>query len=693
MLDEQIKIQIQSAYRQYLQGRGFHARQGQKLLIAHAANHLIQDPAQVAVVEAGTGTGKTLGYVLGALAVSQARQKILIISTATIALQEQLVLRDIPDLIRLAGLNVNFELAKGRGRYLCLTRLEQALEQEGQAADLLQSSLDLEPQQRSQSQAMQQRLQGYMQDFAQGKWNGELDDLAEPISDELRPHLVANHRQCSNRRCSHFEQCPFYRARARLDQAQIVVVNHDLLLSDLALGGGVILPAPEECLHVLDEAHHLAEKALTHFAAHCQLNQLLDGQNGFVKRLDRLKIDALVLENLQDIQSLQDGCLSLGQHAQFLQQYLDAAFDLQEGERHRFVMGELPEALLQLIQPFAECLQTIVPSIDKIQRQLLASIKDKSNLLDPSLVEYWHQQLGQQLLQFEQALALARLWLEPVAAESPPIGRWLELQQGHWHLDASPVNAGEHLRRMLWQKTAGALLTSATLTFAGRFDRFLAQVGLSSDTPCLRVASPFDYQRSVLQVPLQVPDAKNAQLHSQWLMSAGLDWLDPDEGTLILFASRRQMLEVTQAWQQQAPKWPWLIQGQQGRLQMLKQHHSRCEAGKGSILVGLNSLAEGLDLPGKLLTHVVIAKLPFATPDDPISATLSEWLTQRGQNPFMSITVPEAAIRLVQACGRLVRSEQDQGRITLFDNRLYTKAYGQQLLATLPDFQRTRPSK
>ncbi len=386
MLSEQIKTQIQQAYRAYLSSKGYRARQGQMQLIAHAARELTQEQ-RIAVAEAGTGTGKTLAYLLAGYFAAQAREKTLVISTATLALQEQLVLRDIPDFIKATGIELNYQLAKGRGRYLCLSRLELTLDEELQALSYLQSSLDLEPEQRKGAEAKVVELQQYMQDYAQGRWNGELDSLPQPPKPEQLAQMTASHRQCSQRRCQHFDSCAFYRARAKLEKAQLIVVNHDLLLSDLALGGGVVLPAPDDCLHILDEGHHLPDKALDHFAGEWHLDSFIEGASAWQKRLEQLKLDTLVLDLSSEVTELQSHVSNLQQQGQFLRTYLQQRFALSQGQRHRFVMGQIDDELLTLLQPSLQSLQLLVPLVDKVQRALLASIKEQSQLIDKSLVE------------------------------------------------------------------------------------------------------------------------------------------------------------------------------------------------------------------------------------------------------------------------------------------------------------------
>ena len=223
----------------------------------------ISDPA-VTVIEAGTGTGKTVGYVLPAVVMAQAKKKRLVISTATVTLQEQIISKDLPDIIVKAGLKFSFTLAKGRGRYACLSKLDRLLQEEEATASLMDmfayDGYSLEDD--KSSLALYQKM---LDEFASSKWEGDRDSWPDALEDQRWRMITTDHAQCSGRRCGYFKQCPFYKARQDLEQADVIVTNHDLVLADLALGGGAILPDPKDTVYVFDEGHHLPDKAIDHF--------------------------------------------------------------------------------------------------------------------------------------------------------------------------------------------------------------------------------------------------------------------------------------------------------------------------------------------------------------------------------------------------------------------------------------------
>ncbi len=317
MLSESLKQQIQSVYRQQLEARELTPRYGQRQMIAEIANSLASLNADasadsstdasaskgpdeprhspVCVVEAGTGTGKTLAYLLGTIPVAKEKKLKVVIATATVALQEQVMGKDIPELLRGADLEFSFALAKGRGRYLCLARLDNLLRGNDSAqamADLYGEDLDASGSgYGSDTNGKNSKLYTDMLNaISAGDWQGDRDDWKIPLSEqEWRPVTVDN-AGCSGARCSHFRNCCFYRARDNLARADCIVTNHDLVLSDLALGGGVILPEPEDTIYVFDEAHHLPLKSNNHFASFTQLRATaswLERCEGIAERLHK----------------------------------------------------------------------------------------------------------------------------------------------------------------------------------------------------------------------------------------------------------------------------------------------------------------------------------------------------------------------------------------------------------------------
>jgi ATP-dependent DNA helicase DinG len=248
------------------------------------------------------------------------------------------------------------------------------------------------------------------------------------------------------------------------------------------------------------------------------------------------------------------------------------------------------------------------------------------------------------------------------------------------------VSANGVLKGYLWNRACAVIVTSATLTIENRFDRFLAQAGIPDTADLMKVNSPFDYPNLVkANIPSISVDGSKRDLHSASIVSLINDKLPKETGNLILFSSRAQMWEV---YEQLSTEWKGIVtlQDDLPKTALIAHHKERLEEGGGSTLFGLASLAEGVDLPGNYLTHLVIAKIPFGVPDDPISSTMSMWLENKNMNPFQIITLPAATIRMVQACGRLIRHENDSGTIWMMDRRLVDKRYGKTIINSLPNY-------
>jgi ATP-dependent DNA helicase DinG len=255
-------------------------------------------------------------------------------------------------------------------------------------------------------------------------------------------------------------------------------------------------------------------------------------------------------------------------------------------------------------------------------------------------------------------------------------------------INASPIQAAELLKDRLWGSCYGAVLTSATLKSLGNFNTLQRETGVPNSAYFLSVAGAFNYgEAATVRVPSDAVEGNSVEDHSQYIVDNLESMVEDKAGTLVLFSSKRQMEQVYDQLPNHLAK-IILIQGQYSNREMIRLHKERIDQGKTSVLLGLASFAEGVDLPGDYCKHVVIAKLPFAVPDDPLHEALSEWIEARGGNSFFDISLPIASLRLIQACGRLLRTESDTGTVSILDRRLITKRYGAQLLDALPPFRR-----
>ena len=275
MLDSDVRDEIQQGYRQFLETRGLRPRLGQKQMVAAIANSLSHDDAdkRLSVIEAGTGTGKTVGYLIAALPIARALKKTVVVSTGTIALQEQLVNKDIPELLEACDWDYSFALVKGRGRYACNLRMEQCLDSikaKDAGVFLFEDEQQFNP--NAQTESLYREMWDALED---GSWNGDRDSWDTHIRDMEWRALTVDRRQCTGRRCRFVNQCPFFKARGDIEESECIVANHDLVMADLALGGGAILPPPEDCIYICDEGHRLGDTAIRHFGAECRINSTL----------------------------------------------------------------------------------------------------------------------------------------------------------------------------------------------------------------------------------------------------------------------------------------------------------------------------------------------------------------------------------------------------------------------------------
>jgi len=692
MLTEDTKAAIRAAYARLKDGlAGFRGRPSQLKMIAEVAKALA-DPAGAAVIEAPTGTGKSMAYLIGGLEVARAQKKKLVIATATVALQEQLVQRDIPQYMKLCGVEAKVALAKGRARYLCPRNLRMA-GSEPSAQGGFDFDADVALWSRPPAERDTKAIEKLGKAFESREWNGDIDTSPEPLSDLVRGMITTSAGGCTGRKCNAFAVCPFFLARRAIGEADIVVANQDLVLADLTMPrdedtfGGVILPKPEETLYIFDEAHHVPSKAIDRGAADVHLASA-------VRRIGRLQNQVHAAYSLTDKESIGNLTLETGD-----EKMLEMSNALEEIEREirlswtpssselepvfRASLGQLPENWVI----HASHLHTVTRDVQRWLRTVRRTVVEME--AGGPTQEALSRELGMALERLERQVRTWYAWSTEDRENGPPLARWVSMgsdQQLICH--ASAVSAGGLLRNVLWDNASAVVMTSATLSAGGNFRGFADSVGLPNEAVTISLPSPFDLERQAkLEVPAfnTLPDDRegHAREVAGWL-AKHLDW---DAGNLVLFTSRAKLDRVLQVLPIDHVR-KVRAQGSLAKAQLIAEHCADIEAGKGSTIFGLASFGEGLDLPGKLCETVVVTQLPFAVPTDPVGATYAEWLESRGRNPFIEVSVPDATRILTQYCGRLIRTETDTGRIVLLDRRVITKRYGTGMLRALPPFAR-----
>jgi len=672
---------------------GFKPREGQEMMISEVAKTLQGEYGgkPIIVAEGPTGTGKTLAYLLSVIPVAKALGKKVVISSATVALQEQLIERDIPNMQKYSGIEFNYAVAKGRGRYACRNNLDMLTGNHPDQGQLFEGE-DLGVWKYQPEEDEIKHLYQMYEDLGSNRWDGCRDTLPKQVSDDLWGQIGTDGQSCMGRVCRNYRQCPFVRARWELGDVDVIVANHDLVLSYLQLGTDNVLPAPEDAIYVFDEAHHLPRKAIGHFAAKVSLRGMKDLGDKLGKLLPR--IVAVAPDGLVSDEQYERAEELIREVTAQAGDYRNLVRDLPFGQpvngrsMYRAPLGQIPEPMRVKAEEIQQVSRGLFRVIASLREKLNDALEEKT--ISPQMAENVMPEIGMLQGKAEQATRLWTLMAEEDDQSKPPRARWVIQTERDFIIEASPISAADTLRRKLWQACAGAVVTSATLRSVGTFDRIRAKMGLgkADGTQYCALPSPFDYQNNgLLYVPWMQSDGSRPDAHTAEITAMMPGLLQDNASALVLFSSWRQMREV-QAGLPANLKKKLLVQGEISKPALIEKHIKRVRQGKQSYIFGVDSMAEGVDLPGELCEHVIIAKLPFAMPDSPIEATQSEWLEQTGRHPFMQLAVPEASLKLIQAVGRLLRTENDKGQVTILDRRIVTKRYGGLLMNSLPPFRR-----
>ncbi|MBL4249546.1 ATP-dependent DNA helicase [Vibrio fluvialis] len=607
---------------------GFQARQAQ-IDMAEAVANAIKHSSQL-VVEAGTGTGKTFAYLVPALLSG----KKVIISTGSKNLQEQLFHRDLPLMVGALGFHGNVALLKGRANYLCLDRLSrQMMESHTNEADptLLTQLV---------------KVRSWASETKTGDL-GECDDL--PEDSLVIPMITSTNDNCLGKECPSYQDCFVSKARRKAMDADVVVVNHHLFLADLAIketGFGELIP--EADVFIFDEAHQLPDIASQYF-----------GQSVSSRQIQELAKDIEIgyrteAKDMRQLQKVGD-------------KLVQSAMDL------RIVLGEPGYR-----GNWREAMQS--PSISREIERVLDSLNFAIDVLKLALGR-------SQLLDtaFERA-NLIKGRIERVCDVSiTGYSYWYDTTPRHFSLHITPLTVADKFHEQMEMKQGAWIFTSATLAVNDDFGHFTHRLGLTP-TAQFSLPSPFDYeQQAKLCVPRYLPEPNSPGLADK-LVRMLAPVIEQNQGRcFFLCTSHSMMRELGERFREQLTL-PVLMQGETSKQKTLAEF---MELGN-ALLVATGAFWEGIDVRGDTLSCVIIDKLPFTAPDDPLLKARIEDCKLRGGDPFAQVQLPEAVITLKQGVGRLIRDQKDKGALIICDNRLVTRDYGGIFLASLPPIPRTR---
>ncbi|MBD2799883.1 ATP-dependent DNA helicase [Xenorhabdus sp. M] len=605
---------------------GFKPRDAQREM--SSAITLAIEKQQQLVVEAGTGTGKTYAYLVPAL---RSGKKV-IISTGSKALQDQLYSRDLPTIVDALGFKGNLALLKGRSNYLCLERIEQQSMGSSQLeADMLSEIIKLKH-------------------WSTHTENGDISTCHDVAEDSpVWPLATSTNDNCLGSDCPNYQDCFVLKARRKAMEADVVVVNHHLFMADIVVkdtGFGELIPQAD--VVIFDEAHQIPDIASQYFGQQLSSRQLMDLARDIIMAYRTDVRDQAQLQKSADrlTQSAQDFRLLLGESS------------YRGNLRDALQQQQIQRALIRLDDALELCYDVMKLSLGR------------SAMLDTA---------------FERATVYRNRLKRIINVTVPNYSYWFECHGRHFLLALTPLSVSDKFSEIIHEQSGCWVFTSATLSVNEQLNHFTERLGLKKARTLL-LPSPFDYQRQMLLcVPRHLP-SPNQNGGAKWLARMLKPLIESNQGRCFFLCTSHQMMRSLAEEFRSSMTLPVLVQGETSKSQLL----SKFIASGNALLVATGSFWEGVDVRGDALSCVIIDKLPFTAPDDPLLKARIEDCQLKGGDAFHEVQLPDAVISLKQGVGRLIRDIDDYGVVVICDNRLVVRPYGEVFLNSLPPAPRTR---
>ena len=638
----------------------------------------------ILMIEAPTGTGKSIAYLMSGIEAAKSRKKIFIIATATKTLQNQLIDNDIAILKEYGGINFTYALAKGRSNYLCPYQLNKNLSQQNQDDLFSFSNSDLEKLSK-------------VEDYFNNGWNGDIEQLPFEISLKQKQMITTDKDRCLNYYCEYNKnnQCPFYLNKEKLKKVDVVVTNHSLLLSHIEIQDGGVLPFKlSDTLLCIDEAHNFIDNAIKNFTKSFKLISALNNFNNMAKFFNH-KNKNYFLKDFNDNNNLLDLIRNSINLFENLNIIIDNHYDLFQDKQ--LILNEYinKNIGIEFYNIFHEIL-VINNSLHISLQDVITKLKDELKTNPDSIMEKNLSAISLYSGIIEEIVQTCKYITNKDDCRYNAHAKWIEinpLDLNDFTVCAGVTDVSNILALKLWNKVDAAVITSATLSISEDFNYYMHLFGLHllSNVKTHKLPISFDYSsQSQIFIPnfkfspeFILRDEFNIELAD--FLNKTLNYSD-GYGTLVLFYNSIQMSNVYNLLIKSIQKNILLQTDFISNQRLIVQHKKNIDNKKPSIIFGLNSFSEGVDLSGIYCIHVIISKLPFEANKNPYNIVQEYWIKSENRNYFFDVSLPKTCIKLIQATGRLIRSENDYGQVTICDNRIISKNYGLKLKKSLMPF-------